>query len=74
MLASKGFFCLNYIDDFLLVADDFQSCLIGLDVLVALIQSLGLEINWEKVECLKLYFLGYTLIVNLEFCLCLQKS
>jgi hypothetical protein len=48
MLASKGFFCLNYIDDFLL------------DVLVALIQSLGLEINWEKVEgpATEMIFLG----------------
>ena len=49
MLASKGFFCLNYIDDFLVLADDLETCRAGLDCLVSLVQSLGLEINWEKV-------------------------
>jgi hypothetical protein len=48
MLASKRFNCVNYIDEFHVVADDLVTCCAGLDCLVSLVQSLGLENNWEK--------------------------
>jgi hypothetical protein len=50
MLASKGYTCLNDIDDFLVIADSELKCKKGLDCLIGLVESLGFEINWKKVE------------------------
>jgi hypothetical protein len=50
MLARKGYRCINYIDDFLVVADSESECRAGLSCLLKLVMSLGLDVNWTKVE------------------------
>ena len=52
--------CINYIDDFLIIGDDYLACKSALDCLLSLIPSLGLKINWDKVEgpLTSLSFLG----------------
>jgi hypothetical protein len=50
IFARKGHRCLNYIDDFLIVADSESECSVALTCLLELIQSLGLVVNWNKVE------------------------
>jgi hypothetical protein len=48
--AKRGFRCLNYIDDFLVIADSESECRTALTCLLDLIHSLGLVVNWSKVE------------------------
>jgi hypothetical protein len=49
MLKRRNIQAIGYIDDFLLICDDLESCKAALSVTVDLIQSLGLTINWDKV-------------------------
>jgi hypothetical protein len=60
MLDKKGIRAIGYIDDYLLVCDSLEECEIALKVTVDLIESLGLSINWSKVDgsAQKLTFLG----------------
>jgi hypothetical protein len=66
MLKKRGIQSIGYIDDFLLICDDFVSCERALKVAVELIQSLGLSINWDKVggPARSITFLG--VLVNCE--------
>ena len=50
IMARMNFMCLAYIDDFLVIGDDFDACKLALCCLVDLIPKLGLEVNWDKVE------------------------
>ena len=48
--AKRGHLCINYIDDFLIVADMKQECQIAYDCLIDLVQKLGLDVAWKKIE------------------------
>jgi hypothetical protein len=48
--AKRGFVCINYIDDFLVIADSEVDCKIAYECLIDLVQSLGLDIAWKKIE------------------------
>jgi hypothetical protein len=50
MLKKRGINSIGYIDDFLLVCDSFDECKQALDVAISLVQSLGLTVNFDKVE------------------------
>ena len=38
-----------YLDDFLLVEDSYEKCLLGRDILIQLLRRLGFAIAWEKI-------------------------
>ena len=42
--------CKNYLDDFLIISDSEVECKAALACLVDLVQSLGFDVNWNKVE------------------------
>ena len=46
----KGYVCTNYIDDFIVIANSKSACDEALAVLIELVQSLGFEVAWNKVE------------------------
>ena len=50
MMAKRKILCKGYIDDFLLICDTFSECEAALKTMTVLIESLGLTINWAKVE------------------------
>lgn len=56
----RGYKLVAYLDDFLLVAENYETCRQGQNTLIALLRELGLSIAWSKVEgpCQKLVFLG----------------
>ena len=49
-----------YLDDFLIICRTYQECLAALNMLIALLRSLGFSINYSKIEgpCQSLIFLG----------------
>ncbi len=59
-----------YLDDFLVLAASFEECLQALNILIALLRRLGLNINWKKVvdPCQQMVFLGVELD-SLEMCM-----
>lgn len=48
MMANRGYKIVVYVDDFLLVEKDQQSCLAAYNTLIKLLRSLGFSINWSK--------------------------
>jgi hypothetical protein len=50
IMARMNFVCLAYIDDFLVIGENYEACKLALCCLLDLIPKLGLEVNWEKVE------------------------
>ena len=60
MMTRRGFVVLVYLDDFLVIARTAEECYEAFSALVALVQRLGFEINWDKVvlPCQRLTFLG----------------
>ena len=60
MMRRRGLSVISYLDDFLVVGDSFHSCWYAFDTLCTLLQSLGFNINWDKVipPCQSLPFLG----------------
>jgi hypothetical protein len=49
MMARRGIITCGYIDDFMLICDDFKSCESALNILTELVASLGMSVNWKKV-------------------------
>ena len=49
MMAERGFTCISYLDDFLVIEQDKQQCTKGYKTLLKLLQELGFIINWDKV-------------------------
>ena len=50
IMAGYGFHNLVvYLDDFLLVEDSYQKCLLGRNILIQLLRRLGFAIAWEKI-------------------------
>ncbi|XP_078000553.1 uncharacterized protein LOC144453148 [Glandiceps talaboti] len=61
MMARRNYNALVvYLDDFLIIADDYQSCVAALNTLLRLLRKLGFYIAWNKVvgPSQKLTFLG----------------
>ena len=60
ILKKKGVLIINYLDDLLIIADTKEKCWLDLDTTINVLVSLGLEINWDKVEPpnQKITFLG----------------
>jgi hypothetical protein len=50
MMAKRNIVCRGYIDDFLIICDSHKACKSALDTMTDLVASLGLSINWKKVE------------------------
>lgn len=71
MLVRKGINAsvVVYLDDFLVLAPSFEDCIQALNILIALLRRLGLNINWKKVvdPCQRIIFLGVELD-SLEMC------
>ncbi len=59
-MEKRGYHLVVYLDDFLLIANDYDTCLQGQHTLIALLRDLGFSIAWNKVEgpTKKLVFLG----------------
>ena len=59
-MEKRGYNVVAYLDDFLIVADDYVTCLNGQHALLKLLRELGFSIAWKKVEgpTRKLTFLG----------------
>jgi len=45
-----GFTVLAYLDDFLVIEENFNRCLQGMNTLLIVLRELGFYINWNKVE------------------------
>ena len=60
MMERRGFTVVTYLDDFLVIADSYDACLLVHNTLIDLLQGLGFQINVEKLvlPCRKLSFLG----------------
>jgi hypothetical protein len=50
MMARRNIVCRGYIDDFMIISDSYSECKAALDTMIVLIASLGLKVNWNKVE------------------------
>jgi hypothetical protein len=50
IMSRRGFVVKGYIDDFIIISDTESGCQAALDMLISLIQDLGLHINWDKVS------------------------
>jgi hypothetical protein len=51
MMAVRGFLkVVVYLDDFLIIESSLERCLVGQNVLIRLLHSLGFDIAWDKVE------------------------
>ena len=55
-----GYQVVAYLDDYIIVADDYITCLRGQHILIRLLRELGFSIAYNKVEgpTQKLIFLG----------------
>ena len=76
MMAKKGFECIIvYLDDFLIIGDNFEECKIAYNVLLKLLRKLGFYINWKKVvdPSQHITFLGIDLN-SIDMCLELSKE
>ena len=77
MMARRGYDTMVvYLDDFLIIAPDFDSCVQALNILLRLLRRLGFRIAWKKVEgpTQRLTFLGIEINTNdLTLRLPLQK-
>ncbi len=60
IMQRRGFVVLVYLDDMLVIAETADQCYEAFNALIALVQRLGFDINWEKVvlPCQNLTFLG----------------
>lgn len=60
MLRRRGFTCVGYLDDFLLIAKTQAECWAAYNCLTELLQGLGFQLNWQKAvpPCQSLVFLG----------------
>ena len=46
----EGFCCFNYLDDFIIVADNQDACLKGQYLLIRTLRDLGFYIAWDKTS------------------------
>lgn len=60
MMARRGFSVIAFLDDFLIVEQTWDRCLLALNTLLSLLRELGFSIAWEKVSgpSQSLIFLG----------------
>lgn len=60
MMKRKGYDCVVYLDDFLIIAPSQDECQKGLSTLISLLRKLGFAIAWDKViaPTMELIFLG----------------
>ncbi|XP_053390038.1 uncharacterized protein LOC128552969, partial [Mercenaria mercenaria] len=61
MMQRRGFNCIIvYLDDFLVIGNDYSECLLAYQTLLLLLRSLGLSINYKKLvdPCQQIVFLG----------------
>ena len=60
IMAKAGYFCIAYIDDYMVVGSSEIVCKQAFDYLIVLVQDLGFIVNWQKVSypCTVLTFLG----------------
>ncbi|XP_077862556.1 uncharacterized protein LOC144344498 [Saccoglossus kowalevskii] len=61
VMIQRGFnFIVVYLDDFLVISEDFYTCQLALNTLLSLLRQLGFSISWKKVEgpVQKITFLG----------------
>ena len=60
MLEKRNIQLVVFLDDFLIVAKDFNECIHGYNMLISLLRELGFSISWKKVcdPTTKLTFLG----------------
>jgi hypothetical protein len=49
-MPARGFNIIVYLDDFLIVQDDYSTCLKAQHTLIRLLMELGFSIAWQKVE------------------------
>jgi hypothetical protein len=63
MMERRGFKCIVYMDDFLCIEKDKETCQLAFDTLLKLLRDLGFSIAWNKLvlPCTKLTFLGIEL-------------
>lgn len=76
MMARRGFSTLIvYLDDFLIIAESAEECLLAQNILIQLLRQLGFKISWSKVEgpSTKIVFLGIQ-ICSVTMSLCLPKQ
>ena len=50
MLNRRGISNVNYLDDILIIGESKEKCWLALDSTVNLLTSLGLDVNWNKME------------------------
>ena len=60
MMKRRGYIVISYLDDFLIIADNYLECLSGYHVLINLLESLGFTVSLDKCvsACQKLTYLG----------------
>ena len=76
MMQSRGFTCISYLDDFLIIESDKQRCEEAHNTLLNLLQDLGFVVNFDKVVAptTRLTFLGVVIdSVSRELSLPLDK-
>lgn len=75
MMAKRGYIVVSYLDDFLIISRDYDTCKQGLDTLITLVRKLGFHVNWSKVEgpTQNITFLGIN-INSLDMSLSLPQS
>ena len=67
MMARRGYSAMVvYLDDFLIITPDYESCVMALNTLITLLRQLGFSIAWHKVvgPSQKLTFLGIDIDTN----------
>lgn len=64
ILRTNGILCVNYLDDFLIIADTKLNCISKTSFTIRLLESLGFLVNWSKsviVPSQQVKFLGFQL-------------
>lgn len=66
MIRRRGFNIVAYLDDFLLIAESQQECLVAVQSLLSILTNLGFSVKWEKLAgpTKRIQFLG--LIIDSE--------
>ena len=67
---------INYLDDFLIIADTYEACLIQRNIVASVIEFLGASVAWKKVTepATTTTFLGISIdSINMELTLPLEK-
>ena len=48
-MRKQGYCCFNYLDDFIIITDSYDSCCQAQNVLISTLRSVGFYISWRKV-------------------------